>query len=50
MKSILTEIDKVRAKLKNSAINVLIDRKPFSQGMYSFSMFMISYYWRVRDK
>ena len=50
MKSILSEIDKVRSKLKNAAVNALIDRKPFAQGMYSFSMFMISYYWRVRDK
>ena len=49
MNSILQEINKVRQKLKRGVADTLLSQKPFAQGMYSFSMFMISYYFRVRE-
>ena len=49
MESILKEIDKVRLKLKRGATDTLLLKKPFAEGMYRFSMFMISYYSRVRQ-
>jgi len=49
MESILKEIDKVRLKLKRGATDTLLLKKPFAEGMYRFSMFMISYYSRVRE-
>ena len=50
MESIFKEIDKVRQKLKNGIADTLLLQKPFAQGMYRFSMFMVSYYSRVREK
>ena len=50
MTSILKEIDKVRDKLKYGQTNKLLLQKPFAQGMYLFSMFMIGYYQRVRTR
>ena len=50
MESILKETDKVRQKLKRGVADTLLLQKPFSKGMYLFSMFMISYYSRVREK
>jgi hypothetical protein len=49
MESILKEIDKVRLKLRRGATDTLLLKKPFAEGMYRFSMFMISYYSRVRQ-
>jgi len=49
MESILKEKDKIRLKLKKSATDTLLLKKPFAEGMYRFSMFMISYYSRVRE-
>ena len=48
MEGILKEINKVRQKLKAGSANTLLMQKPFAQGMYRFSMFMINYYNRVR--
>ena len=50
MESLLKEIDKVRQKLKQGIADTLLLQKPFAQGMYRFSMFMVSYYSRVREK
>ena len=47
MTGILEQISKVRQKLKRNAVDALLAQKPFAKGMYSFSMFMISYYSRV---
>ena len=47
--SILKEIDKVRQKLKTGVTDQILHQKPFAEGMYRFSMFMISYYSRVRE-
>ena len=49
MKTILKEIDKVRRKLKTGVASTLLMQKPFAEGMYRFSMFMIDYYARVRE-
>ena len=49
MESILAEVNKVRQKLKKGVANILLLQKPFANGMYHFSMFMISYYTRVRE-
>ena len=49
MNSLLKEIDKVRQKLKRGATETLLHKKPFADGMYRFSMFMINYYSRVRQ-
>ena len=49
MEAILKEIDKVRQKLKKGPADTLLLQKPFAQGMYRFSMFMIGYYSRVKD-
>ena len=49
MKTILKEIDKVRHKLKSGIASTLLMQKPFAEGMYRFSMFMIDYYARVRE-
>ncbi len=45
---LLDEIDKVRKKIKAGSANTLLKQKPFAEGMYRFSMFMIDYYSRVR--
>ena len=50
MENILNQIDKVRQRLKKSAADILLQQKPFTQGMYQFSLFVISYYSRVRSK
>lgn len=50
MNNILDQINKVRKKIKNSEANTLISQKPFAEGMYRFSMFMISYYSRVSEQ
>ena len=49
MDHIIKEIDKVRQKLKRGATDTLLHQKPFAEGMYRFSMFMINYYARVRE-
>ena len=49
MQDILKEIDKVRDKIKRGSANILLSQKPFSHGMYLFSMFVISYFARVRE-
>ena len=48
MEGLVKEINKVRQKLKAGPANTLLLQKPFAQGMYRFSMFMINYYSRVR--
>ena len=48
MEGLLKEINKVRQKLKSESANALLMQKPFAQGMYRFSMFIINYYTRVR--
>ena len=48
MEGLLKEINKVRQKLKAGSANTLLLQKPFAEGMYRFSMFMMNYYTRVR--
>lgn len=48
MSSIVSELDKVRAKIKKGPADTILMQKPFASGMYNFSMFMINYYSRVR--
>ena len=50
MSGILRELDKVREKLKKGTAATLLMQKPFASGMYRFSMFIIDYYSRVREK
>jgi len=50
MADIMAEIDKVRKTIRARATNQLLKQKPFANGMYRFSMFMIEYYSRVRDQ
>jgi len=49
MNDILRQIDKVRQKIKKGVADKLLMQKPFAEGMYRFSMFMIDYYARVRE-
>ena len=48
MDGLLKEINKVRQKLKDRPSSSLLLQKPFAEGMYRFSMFMMNYYSRVR--
>ena len=48
MTGILRQIDKARQKIKRGVADKLLMQKPFAEGMYRFSMFMIEYYSRVR--
>jgi len=48
MEEISKKISRVRQKLKKGPADTLLMQKPFAIGMYRFSMFMISYYSRVR--
>ena len=48
MANILRDIQQTLRK--GLSENFLANRKPFAGGMYRFSMFMISYYSRVRDQ
>tara|TARA_B110000014_G_C19978931_1_gene506869 strand:+ start:250 stop:831 length:582 start_codon:yes stop_codon:yes gene_type:complete len=48
MDGLLKEINKVRQKLKDGPSSSLLLQKPFAEGMYRFSMFMMNYYSRVR--
>ena len=50
MKSLAREINKVRETIKKGPADTLLMQKPFAQGMYVFSMFIINYYSRVRMK
>ena len=50
MKSLVREINKVRETIKKGPADTLLMQKPFAQGMYVFSMFIINYYSRVRMK
>ena len=50
MADIMAEIDKVRKTIRARAANQLLKQKPFANGMYRFSMFMIEYYSRVREQ
>ena len=50
MDHIIKEIDKVRQKLRRGTTDALLHQKPFAEGMYRFSMFMINYYARVRSE
>tara|TARA_B100000965_G_C19540308_1_gene735260 strand:- start:534 stop:1115 length:582 start_codon:yes stop_codon:yes gene_type:complete len=49
MTGILRQIDKARQKIKRGVADKLLMQKPFAEGMYRFSMFMIDYYARVRE-
>ena len=44
------EIKKIRGKLKKGPTNRFVVQKPFADAMYRFSMFIISYYARVREQ
>ena len=48
MDGLIKEINKVRQKLKDGPSSSLLLQKPFAEGMYRFSMFMMNYYSRVR--
>jgi hypothetical protein len=50
MSSIEKEISKARHRLKKSSVDKLLLQKPFGIGMYFFTMFMMNYYSRVREK
>jgi len=50
MSNIIDEINKVRSKLKKGPADTLLLQKPFAKGMYSFSMFIVDYYSRVRHQ
>ena len=50
MEGLVKEINKVRNRLKEGSANTLLLEKPFAEGMYRFSMFMIEYYSRVREQ
>ena len=42
--------ERVRETIKKGPANNLDSNKPFAIGMYHFTMFIISYYSRVREK
>ena len=44
------EISKIRNKLKINSVDKLLKQKPFSEGMYRFSMFVIDYYVRAKEQ
>ena len=44
------EIEEVRKKVKRGPASDSLSQKPFAVGMYSFLMFMIEYYSRVRKQ
>ena len=48
MESFVKQINKVRETIKKGPANIMLMQKPFAEGMYAFSMFMINYYSRVR--
>ena len=50
MQDILKKIDKVRKKIQKDPANSFLIHKSFAKGMYHFSMFMISYFARVREQ
>lgn len=50
MDSIIKQIDKVRDSIKRGPANAMLMQKPFAEGMYMFSMFIINYYSRVRER
>jgi len=50
MEDILKQISKARDSIKKGPANTMLMQKPFAEGMYRFSMFMINYYSRVRSK
>ena len=50
MDGILKQINKVRDSIKKGPANTMLMQKPFAEGMYIFSMFIINYYSRVRTK
>ena len=50
MDDIAKQITRARQILKQGPADTLLMQKPFTEGMYRFSMFMIEYYSRVRDQ
>ena len=50
MENILKQINKVRETIKRGPADTMLMQKPFAEGMYVFSMFIINYYSRVRMK
>ena len=44
------EIEEVKKKVKRGSASDASSQKPFAEGMYSFMMFMIEYYSRVRKQ
>lgn len=50
MVSIFEEARIIRNKIKKGPANKMLMQKPFAEGMYLFTMFIISYYSRVREK
>ena len=50
METIIQQIKKARESLKKGPADTMLMQKPFAEGMYVFSMFIINYYSRVRSK
>ena len=50
MEKFLKETDKARNKLKKGPEDTTLSQKPFADGLYRFSMFMIDYYSRARKE
>ena len=50
MESIIKQINKARESIKRGPAETMLMQKPFAEGMYIFSMFIINYYSRVRSK
>jgi len=47
-KNFIKDIEKIREKIKKGPADTLLSQKPFADGMYRFSMFIINYYTRVK--
>ena len=50
METILKQINRVRETIKRGPADTMLMQKPFAEGMYVFSMFIINYYSRVKTK
>ena len=50
MVKILKKIERIRYSIKKGPADMLLLQKPFAIGMYRFTMFMMTYYSRVRGR
>ena len=50
MVKILKKIERIRDSIKKGPADMLLLQKPFAIGMYRFTMFMMTYYSRVRGR